>query len=74
MFVQLSIGMDGIHLDDGELISADLIPLGLANQRRGHADMSSKVCASCYMYALHAQCLPKVVDYHFMSSAVSACR
>ena len=45
MLVQFSIGKDGIHLDDGELISADVTAIGLANQRRGHADITSKVCA-----------------------------
>ena len=43
MLVQFSIGKDGVHLSDGELVSADLTAIGLANQRRGHADLSSKV-------------------------------
>ena len=47
MLVQFSIGLGGVHLVDGELISADLTAIGLANQRRGHADISSKVCAPC---------------------------
>ena len=42
--VQFTVGGGDLHLDCGELVSADLTLIGPANQRRGHADLSSKVC------------------------------
>ena len=56
--LQFTIGEGGLQLDCGRLISADLTFVGMANQRRGHADTCSKVacCLSLYSLPVSANC------------------
>ena len=50
--LRFTIGEGGLQLNCGRLTSADLTFVGMANQRRGHADTCSKVACHLFLCSL----------------------